>query len=114
MATKQAIPAAPVTFNVLIQGDVDPRDKKMDWSKLSATLGNTESMGTTAAEPQAAPEKKMRRAEGEVLVESEDEINASSSGHGSGEMKPRAIRSDEARARKRTKHGWPVSIAAKM
>ncbi len=60
-------------------------------------------MGTIIAEPQVVPEKKMRRADGALLVESEDEINASSSGHGSGEMKPRAIRSDEARARKNAK-----------
>ena len=67
------IPAAPVTFNVLIPGDVDPRDKKLDGSRLSATFGNTESMGTTAAEPQAVPEKKMRRADGALSVESEAE-----------------------------------------
>jgi len=40
--------------------------------KLSATFGNTaESMGTTAAEPQAVPDKKMRSADGVVLVENE-------------------------------------------
>ena len=40
--------------------------------KLSATFGNTaESMGTTAAEPQAVPDMKMRSADGVVLVENE-------------------------------------------
>jgi hypothetical protein len=67
------IPAAPVIFNVLIPGDADPRDKKLDGSRLSVTFGNTESMGTTAAEPQVIPEKKMRRADGVSLVENEAE-----------------------------------------
>ena len=66
-----AIPPAPVTFNVLIPGDADPRDKMLDGSKLPMTFGNTESMGTTTAEPQAVPEKKMRRADGVSLVENE-------------------------------------------
>jgi hypothetical protein len=65
------IPAAPVTFNVLLSGDVDPRDKMLAGSKFSATFGNNESMGTTAAEPQVVPEKKMRRADGVSLVESQ-------------------------------------------
>jgi hypothetical protein len=66
------IPAAPVTFNVLLSGDVDPRDKILAGSKLSATFGNTaESMVTTAAEPQAVPDKKMRSADGVVSVENE-------------------------------------------
>ena len=65
------IPAAPVTFNVLIPGDVDPRDKKLDGSRLSATSGKTESMGITTVEPQAVPEKKMRRADGALSVENE-------------------------------------------
>jgi hypothetical protein len=65
---KITIPAAPVTFNVLLSGDVDPRDKKLDGSKLSATFVNTESMGTTTAEPQAVPEKKMRSADGALLL----------------------------------------------
>ena len=38
---------------------------------LSATFGNSESMGTTIAEPQAVPEKKMRHADGVFLVENE-------------------------------------------
>ena len=79
--------SAPVNFNVLLSADVDPRDKELAGSKISAIFGNTESMGTTTAEPQAVPEKKKRRSDGVVLVESEDEINASSSGLGSGEMK---------------------------
>ena len=70
---------------------------------LSATFGNTESMGTTSAEPQAVPEKK-RRSDGVVLVEDEAEINASSAGLESGEMKSCARRSDEARARKSAKN----------
>ena len=70
-ACEITIPAAPVTFNVLIPGDVDPRDKKLAGSNLSATYGSAESMGTTAAEPQAVPEKKMRRADGVFLVEDE-------------------------------------------
>ena len=61
-------------------------------------------MGTITAEPQAVPEKKMRRADDAFSVEIEDEINASSSGLDSGEMKSRAIRSDEARMRKNAKH----------
>ena len=39
---------------------------------LSATPGNSESMGTTTAEPQAVPEKKMRRADDAVSVENEE------------------------------------------
>ena len=39
---------------------------------LSATPGSSESMGTTTAEPQAVPEKKMRSADGVVLVENEE------------------------------------------
>jgi hypothetical protein len=97
------IPAAPVTFNVLIPGDVDPRDKMLAGPKPSATFENTESIGTTASEPQAVPEKKMRRADGVTLVENEDKTNAITSGLDSGEMKLRAIRSDEARARKNAK-----------
>ena len=69
------IPAAPVTFDVLLSGDADPRDMMLAGSTLSATPGNSESMGTTTAEPQAVPEKKMRSADGVVLVENEDECN---------------------------------------
>ena len=38
---------------------------------LSATPGNSESMGTTTAEPQAVPEKKMRNADAALTVENE-------------------------------------------
>ena len=38
---------------------------------LSATPGSYEPMGTTTAEPQAVPEKKMRSADGVVSVENE-------------------------------------------
>ena len=65
------IPAAPVTFNILLSGDVDPRDKMLAGPNLSATPGSSESMGTTTAEPQAVPEKKMRSADGVVSVENE-------------------------------------------
>ena len=40
-------------------------------SKLPATSGKTESMRTTTAEPQAVPEKKMRRADDAFSVENE-------------------------------------------
>ena len=46
------IPAAPVTFNVLLSGNADPRDMMLTGPNLSATPGNSESMGTAAAEPQ--------------------------------------------------------------
>ena len=98
-----SLSAAPVTFNVLLSGDADPRDKKLDGSRLSATSGKTESMGTTTAEPQVVPEKKMRRADGAILAENEDETNAINSGLDSKEMKSGARRSDEARARKNAK-----------
>ena len=62
-----------------------------------------EAMGTAAAEPLAVPEKK-RRVDGVFSVESEAETNAGFAGLGSGEMQSRAIRSDEARARKRAKN----------
>ena len=62
-----------------------------------------EAMGTAAAEPLAVTEKK-RRVDGVFLVESEAERNAGYAGLGSGEMKSRAIRSDEARARKKAKN----------
>ena len=65
------IPAAPVTFDVLLSGDADPRDMMLAGSNLSATPGSYESMGTTTAEPQAVPEKKMRSADGVVSVENE-------------------------------------------
>ena len=71
--------------------------------KPSATFGNTESMGTTAAEPQAVPEKKMRRADGVVLEENEDETNAITSGPDSGGRESHAKRSEEARARRHAK-----------
>ena len=58
-----------------------------------------EVMGTAAAEPLAVSEKK-KRVDGVFLVESEAETNAGFAGLGSGEMKSRATRSDEARARK--------------
>ena len=65
------IPAAPVTFNVLIPGDADPRDKKLTGSKLPATFGNTESMGTPTAEPQAVPEKmRIDTGSNNVIVDS--------------------------------------------
>jgi hypothetical protein len=38
------IPAAPVTFNVLLSGDVHPRDKKLAGSNLSATFGMVETV----------------------------------------------------------------------
>jgi hypothetical protein len=65
------IPAAPVTFSVLLSGDVDPRDKMLAGPSLSATFGSSESMGTTTAEPQAVPEKKMRSADDALTVENE-------------------------------------------
>ena len=65
------IPAAPVTFNILISGDVDPRDEMLAGPNLSATFGSYEPMGITTAEPQADPEKQMRSADGVVLVENE-------------------------------------------
>ena len=34
------IPAAPVTFNVLLSGDADPRDNMLAGPNLSATPGN--------------------------------------------------------------------------
>jgi hypothetical protein len=65
------IPAAPVTFSVLLSGDADPRDMMLAGPNLSATPGSSESMGTTTAEPQAVLEKKRRSADGVVLVENE-------------------------------------------
>ena len=65
------IPAAPVTFDVLLSGDADPRDMMLAGSNLSATPGSYESMGTTTAEPQAVPEKKIRSADGVASVENE-------------------------------------------
>ena len=56
-----------------------------------------ESAGTTAAEPLAAPNKKMRSADGVVLVAN----NAITSGPGSGGRKSHAKRSEEARARRK-------------
>ena len=103
----------------MLSGDVDHRDKMLSESKLSATFGSTESMGTTAAEPQAAPEKKRRRADDALSVESEDETNAITSGPDSGGKKSHAKRSVEARARKMRRiisageHGRPLSITAK-
>jgi hypothetical protein len=47
------IPAAPVTFKILLPGDVDPRDKMLTGPNLPTTPGNSESMGTPTAEPQA-------------------------------------------------------------
>jgi hypothetical protein len=61
-----------------------------------------EAMGTAAAEPLAVPEKK-RRVDGVFSVESEAETNAGFVGLGSGEMKSRAFRSDEARAKRNAK-----------
>ena len=66
------IPAAPITFNVLLSGDVDPRDKMLAGPNLPANPGSSEYMGTTTEEPQVVPEKKMRIADGEVLVENEE------------------------------------------
>ena len=65
------IPATPVTFSVLLPGDVDPRDKMLAGPNRSATPGNYESMGTTTTEQQAVPEKKRRSADGVVSVENE-------------------------------------------
>ena len=65
------IPAAPITFSVLLSGDTDPRDNMLAGPNLSATHGSYESMGTTTAEPQSVPEKKMRSADGVVSVENE-------------------------------------------
>ena len=78
------IPAAPVTFSVLLSGDVDPRDMMLAEPNLSATFESSEYMGTTTAEPQAVPEKKMRSADDASSVESEDETNAITSGPDSG------------------------------
>ena len=64
-----------------------------------------EAMETATAEPLAFPETKMlRRVDGAPSVESEAETIADSAGLESGVIKSRAIQSDEARARKRTKH----------
>jgi hypothetical protein len=73
---------------------------------MSARVKNVrkiDSMEITVAEPLASPEKKMRRADGVPLVESEAETNAGSAGPGLGEMKSHSIRSDEARARRNAK-----------
>ena len=69
---------------------------------LSATPGSYEPMGTTTAEPQAVPEKKMRSADDAPTAESEEETNAITSGPDSGGREPHAKRSEEARARRKT------------
>ena len=62
-----------------------------------------EAMETATAEPQAFPEKKMRRADGVLTVESGAETIVGSAGLESGEIKSRAKRTDEARVRRHAK-----------
>jgi hypothetical protein len=77
-------------------------DNKVMMSARVKNVRKVDSMEITVAEPLASPEKKMRRADGVPLVESEAETNAGSAGTGSEEMKSHARRrSDEARARRK-------------
>jgi len=78
-------------------------DHKVMMSARVKNVRKVNSMEITVAEPLASPEKKMRRADGVPLVESEAETSARSAGTGSGEKKSRVIRSDEARARRHAK-----------
>ena len=63
-------PISPATAVTAIWG-IKLRESMSTRPNLSATTGSSESMGTTTAEPQAVPEKKMRSADGVVLVANE-------------------------------------------
>ena len=63
-------PISPATAVTAIWG-IKLRESMSTRPNLSATPGSYESMGTTTTEQQAVPEKKMRNADGVVLVKNE-------------------------------------------
>ena len=89
----EAVSLEPNSVNYEATNDARPKEVR----KAEATE-------TATAEPLTFPETKMRRVDGAPLVESEAETIADSAGLESGVIKSRAIRSDEARARKNAKH----------